>query len=112
MPLRLRGGCKTARTGFNRVMAGVQLPGGGAAANLFLERPVDLFWLVLLGAGFGAGAVSAATGIGWGILIVPLLLLKSDIPPKQVVAIALLSFLFNGAMASFQNVRHGLVVWD
>ncbi|MEE8395836.1 MAG: TSUP family transporter [bacterium] len=74
---------------------------------------MDLFWLVLLGAGFGAGAVSAATGIGWGILIVPLLLLlKSDIPPKQVVAIALLSFLFNGAMASFQNVRHGLVVWD
>lgn len=73
---------------------------------------MTIFLLTLLGVGFAVGVLSAASGIGWGVLIVPLLLLHPEISPKQAVTISLFAFLLNGAVASFFNFRAGFIIWQ
>ena len=49
------------------------------------------------------GALNAATGVGWGIIMIPVLFLIPALTPRQAVSVSL--------VASFENVRSGLIVW-
>ena len=57
------------------------------------------------------GTLNAATGVGWGIIVIPVLFLIPALTPRQAVAVSLLAYLFNSLVASFENVRSGLIVW-
>ena len=57
------------------------------------------------------GTLNAATGVGWGIIMIPVLFLIPALTPQQAVAVSLLAYLFNSLVASFENVRSGLIVW-
>lgn len=61
--------------------------------------------------GLLVGTLQATTGVGWGILTVPLLFLIPGIQAKQVVAVSILASMFNVGIASLENIRHGLVNW-
>ena len=58
------------------------------------------------------GTLNAATGVGWGIILVPTLFLIPSLTPQQAVAVSILAYLFNSLVASFENVRSGLIVWN
>ena len=66
--------------------------------------------LLMLGA--IAGTLNAATGVGWGIIVVPTLFLIPALTPQQAVAVSILAYLFNSLAASFENMRGGLIVWN
>ncbi len=66
--------------------------------------------LLILGA--IAGTLNAATGVGWGIIVVPTLFLIPALTPQQAVAVSILAYLFNSLVASFENLRGGLIVWN
>ena len=66
--------------------------------------------LLVLGA--IVGTLNAATGVGWGIIMVPVLFLIPGLTPQQAVAVSILAYLFNSLVASFENVRGGLIVWN
>ena len=70
---------------------------------------MDPYALGLLFLGFLVGALNASTGIGWGVITVPILFLLPALPARQAVAVSLLALLFSGAVASIENIRHGLV---
>lgn len=65
----------------------------------------------LFSLGLLVGTLQASTGVGWGVLIVPVLFLIPGITAKQVVAVSMLASLANTSMASIENIRHGLVQW-
>ncbi len=73
---------------------------------------MDLIGIGLLVLGVVAGTLSAATGVGMGLIVVPTLLLIPALTPQQAVAISILAYLFNSLVASIQNVRGGLIVWN
>ena len=56
------------------------------------------------------GTLNAATGVGWGIIMIPVLFLIPALTPQQAVAVSLLAYLFNSLVASFENVRSDLIV--
>ncbi len=68
------------------------------------------FWTPVPGA--MVGTLNAATGVGWGIIMIPTLFLIPALTPQQAVAVSLLAYLFNSLVASFENVRSGLIVWN
>ena len=43
--------------------------------------------------------------------MIPVLFLIPALTPQQAVSVSLLAFLFNSLVASFENVRCGLIVW-
>ncbi|MEE9256103.1 MAG: hypothetical protein V3V56_02930 [bacterium] len=49
---------------------------------------MDLYALGLLFLGFLVGALSASTGIGWGIITVPVLFLLPALPARQAGGVA------------------------
>ncbi len=61
--------------------------------------------------GLLVGTLQASTGVGWGVLTVPILFLIPGISAKQVVAVSMLASLANVGMASVENIRYGLVHW-
>ncbi len=72
---------------------------------------LDLIGPGLFILGLLVGTLQASTGIGWGVLTVPILFLIPGISAKQVVAVSMLASLANVSMASVENIRHGLVHW-
>ena len=66
----------------------------------------------LLALGAVVGTLNAATGVGWGIIMMPVLFLIPGLTPRQAVAVSILAYLFNSMAASFENVRSGLIVWN
>ncbi len=73
---------------------------------------MDLIGIGLLVLGLVAGTINAATGAGWGIIVVPILFLIPALTPQQAVAVSILAYLFNSLLASAENVRGGLIVWN
>lgn len=72
---------------------------------------MDLIGPGLFILGLLVGTLQASTGVGWGVLTVPILFLIPGISAKQVVAVSMLASLANVGMASVENIRHGLVHW-
>ena len=72
---------------------------------------MDWIGIGLLVLGAIVGTLNAATGVGWGIIMIPTLFLIPSLTPRQAVAVSLLAYLFNSLAASFENVRSGLIVW-
>ena len=72
---------------------------------------MDAYALLLLFVGLAVGALNASTGIGWGIITVPVLFALAPILPREAVAISIFAFLWNGLAASFENFRHGIIQW-
>lgn len=72
---------------------------------------MDIYALLVFALGLTVGAVNASTGIGWGIMTVPLLFMIPGIQPREAIAISLLAFVCNGAAASVENLRYGAVNW-
>ncbi len=73
---------------------------------------MDWIGVGLLVLGAVVGTLNAATGVGWGIIMVPTLFLIPSLTPQQAVAVSILAYLFNSLVASFENVRGGLIVWN
>ena len=73
---------------------------------------MDWIGIGLLVLGAVVGTLNAATGVGWGIILVPTLFLIPSLTPQQAVAVSILAYLFNSLVASFENVRSGLIVWN
>ena len=73
---------------------------------------MDWIGVGLLALGAIVGTLNAATGVGWGIIMMPVLFLIPGLTPQQAVAISILAYLFNSLVASFENVRSGLIVWN
>ncbi|MYA96328.1 MAG: sulfite exporter TauE/SafE family protein [Nitrospinae bacterium] len=80
----------------------------------YLEKEIVLDWIGagLLVLGAVVGTLNAATGVGWGIIMVPVLFLIPGLTPQQAVAVSIFAYLFNSLVASFENVRSGLIVWN
>ena len=76
------------------------------------ESVLDWIGAGLLILGAVVGTLNAATGVGWGIILVPTLFLIPGLTPQQAVAVSILAYLFNSLVASFENVRGGLIVWN
>lgn len=53
---------------------------------------MELYWK-LLALGLVGGAVTAWTGIGWGVITMPALLLFFVVPPKEAVTLSVLASL-------------------
>lgn len=73
---------------------------------------MDPYIFLLLAIGIIVGAINSATGIGWGIINVPILLSLPFLNAKQAISISVLAALFVNAMASFENFRRGYIVWQ
>ena len=73
---------------------------------------MDWIGMGLLVLGAIVGTLNAATGVGWGIIMMPVLFLIPGLTPRQAVAVSILAYLFNSLVASFENVRGGLIVWN
>ena len=73
---------------------------------------MDLIGIGLLVLGAIVGTLNAATGVGWGIIMIPTLFLIPALTPQQAVAISIFAYLFNSLVASFENLRSGLIVWN
>ena len=73
---------------------------------------MDPYGFFLLAIGVIIGAVNSATGIGWGIINVPILLSLPFLNPKQAIALSVFAALFVNAMASFENLKRGYIVWQ
>jgi uncharacterized membrane protein YfcA len=71
---------------------------------------MDLY-LKLAVLGLVAGAISASTAIGWGLITAPLLLLAFHFPPKEGVALSVLGGL--GYLTILGVYRHlsGEIPW-
>ena len=69
------------------------------------ESVFDWTGVGLLVLGAIVGTLNAATGVGWGIIMIPVLFLIPALTPQQAVAVSLLAYLFNSLVASFENVR-------
>jgi uncharacterized membrane protein YfcA len=61
--------------------------------------------------GLVAGATGASTGIGWGLITVPVLLLVLQVPPKETVSLSVLASV--GYLISLVAYRYtyGGVAW-
>ena len=73
---------------------------------------MDPYVFLLLAIGVMVGAINSATGIGWGIINVPILLSLPFLNTKQAISLSVLAALFVNAMASFENLRRGYIVWQ
>lgn len=72
---------------------------------------MDVYGVLVFVLGLLVGAVNASTGIGWGIMTIPLLFMIPGIQPREAIAISLLAFVCNGVAASIENVRYGAINW-
>jgi len=70
------------------------------------------FQLKLAILGFVAGCVSASTGIGWGVITVPVLLLVLRLPPKDAVALSVLASLGYLLASWMHRYAYGGVSWN
>ena len=70
------------------------------------------FQLKLAVLGFIAGCVSASTGIGWGVITIPVLLLVLRVSPKDAVALSVLA-TFGYLLSSWlHRYAYGGVSWS
>jgi sulfite exporter TauE/SafE len=62
--------------------------------------------------GLVAGTIGASTGIGWGLITVPMLLLVLQVPPKEAVSLSVLASV--GYLISLVAYRYtyGGVAWS
>ncbi|MEK7682389.1 MAG: TSUP family transporter, partial [Chloroflexota bacterium] len=67
-------------------------------------------WVFLL-LGFTAGTINNSVGLGWGVINMPILLMLPVLNARQAVALSVVTGIFAGAAATFENARHGLVQW-
>ncbi len=72
---------------------------------------MDPYAIGLLALGLVVGTLQAATGVGWGVITIPILFLIPGLKAQQIVAVSMLASLFNVAAASFENIRHGNMHW-
>lgn len=70
------------------------------------------FHLQLALLGFVAGCVSASTGIGWGVITVPVLLLVLRVSPKEAVALSVLASLGYLLSSWLHRYAYGGVSWN
>ena len=70
------------------------------------------FQLKLALLGFVAGSVSASTGIGWGVITVPVLLLVLRVAPKDAVALSVLASLGYLLSSWMHRYAYGVVAWN
>ena len=87
------------------------LPGRIAIPRKERNPKLDPYAIGLLALGLVVGTLQASTGVGWGVITIPLLFLIPGLKAQQVVAVSMLASLFNVAAASFENIRHGNMHW-
>ena len=68
------------------------------------------YWL-LVPAGVVISTIAMFFGLGGGVLWMPLLLMTTDLQPREAVACTLVIQFFGQASASLANTRSGLIDW-
>lgn len=85
-----------------RIFLGVKTAG---IENLTHKKDPNIFFMVLLGAVIGF--ISGVIGIGGGIFLSPIILLKGWLPPKQTSALASCFILMNSITGLFARFIQG-----
>jgi hypothetical protein len=82
-----------------------------AAFHAERNKKLDIYIIVVALLGLFVGTLNAATGLGWGILTLPVLFMIPGLSTRQAVATLLIGYFGTGLVASFENARHGLINW-
>ncbi len=82
-----------------------------AAFHAERNKKLDIYVIIVVLLGLFVGALNAATGLGWGILTLPVLFMIPGLSTRQAVATLLIGYFGAGFVASFENARHGLINW-
>lgn len=68
-------------------------------------------WFEILLLGFVAATITTSTAIGWGVIMIPMLILYFRLEPSVAVGVTMIGYLLCGGAVAVLRLRAGSVDW-